>query len=306
VRSLLSIRDLEPGQLRALVDRACEYGRGEGAEAPLAGKFVGIYFRHHSTRTRTAFTVAAQRLGAQAIVYGPEDLQISTGETIEDTGRVLSEYLDLLVIRTNEDIEEMRALAASSTMGIVNALSRDEHPTQAIADLGTLQEAHGDLDGEHLLYVGEGNSSAAALALACARTRGMRMTLMSPPGYGLPAETLEEAAGLAAAAGGSVVQLHDLDQLPAECDAVYTSRWQTMGVEKDEPGWQRKFEGYKVTGELIDRVAGENTIFLHDLPAVRGVDVDDDVLDGPHSWAWRQANYKMTGAMSVLAWCAEG
>lgn len=306
MRSLISIRDLDPDELATLVDAACEFGRdGLGDSVPLAGKTVGIYFRHQSTRTRTAFTAAAQRLGAHVIVYGPEDLQTTTGETIEDTGRVLSEYLDLFVVRTNEDIAEIRALDASGPLGVVNALTRDEHPTQAIGDLATMQEARGELAGLHLLYVGEGNSTAAALALSIAKVPGMRMTLATPAGYGLPSVLLEEAIATAARHGAEVALQHELDSLPRPVDFVYTSRWKTMGVAKGDPDWEARFAPYRVTAEMVESVADRRTLFLHDLPAVRGGDVDDEVLDGSRSRAWRQAHHKMTSAMAILAWCGE-
>ena len=265
---------------------------------------VGIYFKRSSTRTRTSFTVGALKLGAQTIAYGPSDLQLATGETFEDTGRVLSGYLDALVIRTNEPSAEMEALADQDEMAIINAMSAEEHPTQAIADLSTLKEACGRLEGLHVLYLGEGNNTASALAHAVGKVPGMRLTVVTPAGYGLPAEVLEPARDLARNHGSTVEQHHDMEALPPAVDAVYTTRWQTMGVSKGDPDWRRKFLPYSVTPELMTRLSkGDGTIFMHDLPAVRGDDVYDEVLDGPQSWAWRQARHKLFSAMAVLEWC---
>jgi ornithine carbamoyltransferase len=228
-----------------------------------------------------------------------------TGETIEDTARVLANFLDVLVIRTNQSVAEMRALANQSSMSIVNAMSDNEHPTQAIADLVTLHEEFGRLDGLHVLYLGEGNNTAASLALAVAQTPGMSLTLVTPAGYGLDSNILETARQLAAIHDTRIEHHHRLDRLPANVDAVYTTRWQTMGAPKAELSWKEKFEPFRVTQALMDQVSKPaGTIFLHDLPAVRGGDVDDEVLDGPQSRAFRQAHHKMTSAMAVLEWCA--
>jgi ornithine carbamoyltransferase len=302
---MLSLAEVGAENLARLVDDSLAMARGfDGGAKPLAGKVVGIYFRGTSTRTRTAFTVGAIRLGAGVIAYGPNDLQIATGESIPDTARVLSGFLDVLVVRTNDSLEEMRALASQQEMAVVNAMSENEHPTQAVADLVTMKEALGRLDDVHVLYLGEGNNSAAALALAVSLTPNMRLTLVTPEGYGLPAPALEAAAALAEGRGSSVEQHHRMDALPRSVDVVYTTRWQTMGVPKSDPDWLDKFAPYSVTQDVMREVSKPaGTIFMHDLPAVRGAEVVDEVLDGPQSLAFRQARHKMTSAMAVLAWC---
>jgi ornithine carbamoyltransferase len=187
IRHLLSVSDLDSETLLSLVENAVDIAEGRWRrELRLAGHVVGIYFRKPSTRTRTSFIVGAMKLGAQVVAYGPHDLQIVTGESVLDTARVLANYLDALVIRTNESIEEMRQLARQDRMAIVNAMSENEHPTQSLADLAALREHFGRLSGLHLLYVGEGNNSASAIALAVARISGMRLTLVTPEDYGLP------------------------------------------------------------------------------------------------------------------------
>lgn len=305
VRHLLTLAELGARNLSKLVDDSLAIAAGYAAGAkPLAGKVVGVYFRGTSTRTRTAFTVGAMRLGAGVIAYGPHDLQIATGESIPDTARVLSGYLDVLVIRTNDSFNEMRAFAAQREMAVVNAMSENEHPTQAVADLATIKEARGRLEGTHVLYLGEGNNSAAALALALALTPETRLTLVTPEDYGLPETDLKAAAALARKHGSVVEQQHCLNRLPRGVDVVYTTRWQTMGVPKSDPHWREKFEPYRATRELMAEVSKPaGTVFLHDLPAVRGAEVVDEVLDGPQSLAFRQAWHKMTSAMAVLSWC---
>jgi len=304
-RHVLSLKNIGAQNLSAIIDDSLQIAAGVPHETkPLAGKIAGIYFRGTSTRTRTAFSVGALKLGASIVTYGPDDLQITTGETIEDTARVLSGFLDLLVVRTNSSIAEMNALASQDRMAVINALSDDEHPTQAIADLATIKEALGRLD-VHLLYLGEGNSSAAALALAVSMTPGMRLTAVTPEGYGIRAPVLDTVNTLARQHGSVVEQHHRIDKLPRQVDVVYTTRWQTMGVAKPEPGWLEKFKPYRVTKLLMEEVGKRSgtTIFLHDLPAIRGLEVDNDVLDGPQSRAFRQSQHKLHSAMAVLRWC---
>jgi ornithine carbamoyltransferase len=303
MRSLISLPEIGAADVAWIVARALKLADDPEPPRTLAGRAVGTYFRRSSTRTRTSFWRAATLLGADVVAFGPDDLQLCTGESLADTTRVLAGYLDILVVRTNDDIAELRELDRGG-LAIVNALTRNEHPTQALADLVTLQEQLGDLTDRHVLYVGEGNSTAQALAHATAMTPGLRLTLVTPPGYGLPDDLFELTARLGAEPG-RIVQHHDIQALPGHVDAVYTSRWQTMGVSKADPNWQATFEPYQVTEKLLDRFGNTELIFLHDLPAIRGQEVTDEVLDGPRSRAFRQAYHKMTAAMAVLEWCAD-
>ncbi len=302
MRSFISLPEVSADDVASIVERAVKLGGGPARDTTLRDRSVGVYFRRTSTRTRTAFVMAATRLGADVITYGPDDLQLNTGETVRDTARVLDAYLDILVVRTNDEMTEMRELADAGPLAVVNALTRDEHPTQAMADLATVRERFGTLSGVHMLYVGEGNSSARALAYAAALSPGFALTVVTPPGYGLPDSVFETAARLGGS--GRITQTHSVEEIGAPADVVYTSRWQTMGVSKDDPDWMTAFTPYQVTDELLDRVGNDRTVFMHDLPAVRGQEVTDAVLDGPRSLAWRQAHHKMTAAMAVLEWCA--
>ena len=306
-RHVLSILDLSPEEVLYLARRAVRIKHAPNAPETLRGRTVGIYFRKTSTRTRTSFVVGAGRLGATVATFGPGDLQTNTGETLEDTARTFAGYLDVLVMRTNESVEEMKTYAAHPGMSVVNALSSDEHPTQALADLATLLEHFGRLEGLDLLYCGEGNKTAAALALSLSRIRGTRLTLATPEGYGLNPRKLAIARAQAAESGATVEETHDAGSLPRGVDAVYTSRWQEMGVGKADPEWMTLFRPFAVTRALMERVSKPRaTVFLHDLPAVRGEDVDDEVLDGPQSLAWVQAQHKMWSAMAVMEWCGAG
>jgi ornithine carbamoyltransferase len=308
-RHFLTVADVGHATLARLVNDAVAIAAGKWSDRkPLAGKFVGIYFAKTSTRTRTSFTVGAMRLGAQTISYGPNDLQIVTGETVQDTGAVLSQFLDMLVVRTNGPVAEMEALAAQGKMGVINAMSDLEHPTQSIADLTAIQEHFGRLEGIHVLHLGEGNNTVTAQMLAMSQIPGIKLTVITPPGYGVPDAFLERVLATAKKTGATIEQHHSLDRLPKAVDVVYTARWTTMGVPKADPDWLTKFRPYAITSSLLRDVGRPDgqTIFLHDLPAMRGYEVTDEVLDGPQSRAFRLAFHKMTSAMSVLAHCAEG
>lgn len=304
-RHFLTVQDLGPETLSHLVKRSLILDSPRGSlSRPLTGRYVGVYFRAASTRTRTAFTVGAMRLGAEVIQYGPKDLQSTTGENTLDTGRVLSQFLDILVVRTNQALSEMQDFADQGWMSVINAMSENEHPTQAIADLVTIEEALGHLNGVHILYVGEGNNTAASLALAISQLPGMRLTLISPEGYGLPQEVLKRCLTSARTYGSVIESHHRMDYLPGRVDVVYTTRWQTMGEPKTDKNWRDKFAPYRITPALMSRVSkSAGTIFLHDLPAIRGSEVVDEVLDGSQSLAFRQAHHKLSSAMAILEWC---
>ncbi|MFG2058078.1 ornithine carbamoyltransferase [Micromonospora sp. NPDC048930] len=305
-RHLISLRDLSDSDLQGIVQRGAALARlaADGtplASGSLAGTVVGIYFTKTSTRTRTAFSAGALRLGAGLTTYGAQDLQTNTGESNEDTGRVLSRMLTALVARTAGDPAQMRAWTDQNRMAVINAMSADEHPTQALADLTTMTLHFGAVDGLRILYVGEGNNTAAALALALSRYRGVHLELRTPAGYGLATDILESAVAQARANGSVVHERHDLADLPTGLDVVYTARWQTTGTSKPDPGWRAAFTPFQVNSALMDHA--RKAVFMHDLPAHRGEEVTGDVLDGPASIAFPQAENKMYSAMAVLEWC---
>ncbi|NJP68252.1 ornithine carbamoyltransferase [Streptomyces spiramenti] len=300
-RHLISIDDLSGAELRHLAARGAEFAAGAEADG-LRGQVVGVLFRKTSTRTRTAFSAGALRLGGGVVTYGPGDLQENTGEEVSDTAAVLSRVLDVLVARTAGPESELRAYAAQRRMAVVNAMSATEHPTQALADLTTLLRRFGRIEDLHVVYVGEGNNTATALTLALARFRGVRLTLRTPPGYGVPADYLERAAVYTARSGAVVEQRHDMAELP-EADVVYTTRWQTTGTAKPTADWREAFAPFQVREETL--AAAGDAVFMHDLPAHRGEEVTGDVLDGPASIAFDQAENKFHSARAVLEWCAD-
>jgi len=304
---LLRISDLDQEAFLNLVGKSVEMSTGNNDHHSLTGRSVGIYFLKTSTRTRTSFIVATTRLGGFPVQFGPGDLQTNTGESMSDTVRVLSGYLDALVIRTAGDPALLDKLASENCLPIINAMTADEHPTQAISDLAMLTRQFGDLRGLRLLYVGEGNNTAASLALAVTRIRGMELLLVTPPGYALPASIQEKAQAQEDRFGGKFSQMHRLPEPSASFDCIYTTRWQTTGTSKSDSAWRECFAPYRVSEHVFETYArGANAVFMHDLPAVRGEDCDSAVLDGVRSIAFEQAKQKLYNAMAVLEWCIRG
>lgn len=254
-----------------------------------------------STRTRTSFWRAATDLGADAISFGPGELQVTTGESWSDTGQVLSEYLDGLVVRTDGPLDDMRALSRH-VPATINALSVEEHPTQAIADYCALVERFGAAEGLRIAYFGEGNNTAAALALLMSRIDGVRLDFYCPSGFGLPPEVVAFVNGHR----GRGTSLRLFDSVPAApdtVDTVYTTRWESMGKSRGTTGWRSAFAPFRVSEELFARFAETGrTVFMHDLPAVRDGEVAGPVLDAPYSLVRRQARHKLTAAGVALLW----
>ncbi|MCK9922448.1 hypothetical protein MXD61_11250 [Frankia sp. AgPm24] len=301
-RSLVSTEDLSDADLRAVVARGVDHAAGRVARSlPLTGDVVGIYFRKTSTRTRTAFSAGALRLGAQIVTFGPDDLQTNTGETVGDTGRVLARMLDVIVARTAGPQRELADWAGQRRMAVVNAMTAEEHPTQALTDLTTMARHFGRVEGLRVCYLGEGNNTAAALASVLPRFGGVALELRTPPGYGLTEEVRARAEANAARSGASFTERHDMDELPSGVDVIYTTRWQTTGTSKPRPDWRQVFAPFQVTPKMW--VDSPTAVFMHDLPAHRGEEVTAEVLDGPASLALDQAENKMHSAMAVLEWC---
>ncbi|WP_309141862.1 ornithine carbamoyltransferase [Streptomyces griseicoloratus] len=298
-RGLFSLAGLEPSALRQLVDRSVELFHDPRAhERPLHDRVVGVLFTRTSTRTRTAFQTGTVRLGGTPVAYGPHDLQLNTGESVADTGRVLGAMLDLLVARTAGPLEELRELSRTGRLPVVNAMATEEHPTQGVCDLAALTLALGDLSGIRVLYVGEGNNTATALAHGLATIRGAEVTFATPCGYGLPSDALAAARKTAESNGARLSEIHDAAGAPDDVDVVYTTRWQTTGTSKPDVSWREAFRAFHVDAALLAR--RPRALFLHDLPAHRGDEVAAEVLDGPRSLAWTQAAMKLPSAMAVL------
>lgn len=299
-RPLLSLAGIAPADVAHLGDVAARYGRDPGELAgALDGARVGLVFTAPSTRTRVSFWSAATTLGCQVIHIGPADLQVNTGETWSDTGMVLANYLDALVVRTNGPQRELEELS-SRLPATVNAVTYEEHPTQAIADLCALRDHFGTAEGLRVAYLGQMNNTARALSLLACKTPGMTIDLYSPQGLGCTDEDVEQLNRLAGRP--AVRQFAEPPAGPDPVDAVYTTRWQAMGVAH-EAGWLDQFRPFAVTKEMMARFGDRSeAVFLHDLPAVREQEASSEVIDGSLSLVARQAYHKASAAAAALIW----
>ena len=293
MKHMLSLMDWRSEDLRDLLDLA---GRIRidplGQRDALAGRVLAMIFQKPSTRTRVSFEVAMTRLGGQAMFLAPGDMQLGRGETIEDTARVLSRYVDGIMARvfSHSDVERLTAGAVP----VINGLSDLLHPCQALADVLTLRQRFGDERGVEVAYIGDGNNVCHSLINAAARF-GIRLRIGAPEGFG-PDEGI---VGAARAEGGAIELTTDPVVAVAGANAVYTDSWASMGQEAEAAQRRRIFETYRVTEALLQRAAGD-AIFMHCLPAHRGEEVVDGVLDGPLSAVLDQAEYRMHTEQALL------
>ncbi|MGV9300870.1 ornithine carbamoyltransferase [Amycolatopsis sp. NPDC003676] len=297
----LSLDDIGADDLHGIVSRSADVlAKPERLEPSLAGKVLGTYFAKTSTRTRTAFTTAALRLGASVVPYGAGDLQLNTGESLHDTGRMFGVMLDGLVMRTAGPLEEMRLVARSGGLPVVNAMAAQEHPTQGVCDAAAILRQFGRVDGISVLYVGEGNNTAVALGKILSTYRGVTLVFATPKGYGLDPALLASLQEAAESSDSRITETHDLDSVGTPADVVYTTRWQTTGTAKPSADWREDFRPFYVDDEVMSR--WPDAVFMHDLPAHRGDEVKGSVLDGNRSIAWEQARMKYGSAVAILEW----
>jgi ornithine carbamoyltransferase len=294
----LSVDDLSPKELGELLDLAADVkARPDAYEGRLAGRSIALIFEKPSTRTRVSFEVGVAQLGAHAVVLSASELQLGRGETIEDTGRVLTRYVDAIVLRTFEQ-ERLEVLAGTADVPVVNALSDFEHPCQALADLLTLRERIGALDGRTLAYLGDGNNVAHSLLLGGAKA-GMRVRVATPPGFEPIPQIVQRATEIAAETGGAVEVTNDPVEAARRADALYTDVWASMGQEAEADERLLMFTSFQVTQALVD-LAAEDVVVLHCLPAHRGQEITAEVLDGPRSAVWDQAENRLHTQKALL------
>jgi ornithine carbamoyltransferase len=263
----------------------------------LAGGRVGLIFDKPSTRTRVSFEAAAWGLGMLPITLRPDELQLGRGETIADTARVLSRYLTALAIRTF-DQAKVEELARYATIPIINALTDDHHPCQALADVMTLQEEFGDTAGLRVAFIGDGNNVCHSLIQA-AGYLGFTLAVSTPEGFEPNPAIVEAARANCLVNGGAIEIGRDVSAAAAGADAIYTDVWASMGQEKEREERARIFAGYCVTPELM-ALAKPRAIFLHCLPAHRGDEVLDEVMDGPQSRVWDEAENRWYTEQALL------
>jgi ornithine carbamoyltransferase len=299
-RDVLRLNDFSPDELRSLVDLARTIKQLRQLPLsfePLKGRTLALLFEKPSTRTRVSFSVGMQQLGGQVLELSPATLQLARGETLEDTAAVLSRYVDALMVRTGPQ-ERLERLAEHATIPVINGLSDAFHPCQLLADLLTLAERFGTLSGLVVAYVGDGSNMAASW-LEAAALLGLGLRLAVPPGYEPPPDLVEWAAKQAEATGGGVTLTHDPVEAVLGADVVYTDVWVSMGQEAEAERRLRDFAPYQVN-RLLMQQAGPDTLFMHCLPAHRGQEVTADVIDGPQSVVWDEAENRLHAQKALL------
>ncbi|GBD12627.1 Ornithine carbamoyltransferase [bacterium HR24] len=295
-RDILSIGDLAPQELRSLLELATRLKK-DGHDQPLQGRTLALVFEKPSLRTRLSFEVAMRSLGGHCLYFSPQEVGLGVREPVKDVARVLERHVDCIAVRTfeQEKVEEMARWAA---VPVINALSDHEHPTQALADLLTVLEAKGGLAGVTIAFVGDGNNVARSLCLGAAMS-GAHFRIASPEGYELPPALVERARALADGSGGSIALVRHPHEAVAGADVVYTDVWTSMGQEEEAGARRRAFAGYTVDQALMS-LAAPDAIFMHDLPAHRGEEVVDEVIEGPRSVVWQQAENKTHAVKALL------
>jgi ornithine carbamoyltransferase len=303
IRHFLDLWRLDAATLRAILDdahrrKAARAGRPKGAvddDAPGRDRVLAMIFEKHSTRTRFSFDAAIRQLGGAAIISNAGDMQLGRGEPVEDTARVLSRMVDAVMIRakSHDDVERFAQLSA---VPVINGLTDKSHPCQILADLLTLEEAWGEpVAGKAVAWVGDGNNVCASLIHAAGRF-GFDLRIACPADY--HPDLMDLARGQV---GDRVTIGHDARAAAEGCDAVFTDTWVSMG-DVDHDARMRAFEPFQVDDALMD-LAGPDALFMHCLPAHRGEEVTDSVIDGPRSRVWAEAENRVHVQKAVLAWC---
>lgn len=275
---------------------------GEPSQA-LAGKSVAILFEKPSLRTKLSFEVGITRLGGHPIYFSPEEVGLGKREPVEDVARVMSRMADVAIIRTF-DHGILEQFASAATIPVINALTDGEHPCQTLADLQTIEEAKGSLEGVRVAYIGDGNNVAISLALGMASTGG-HLTIASPDGYVLPDSAAKHANVISAASGGSLKLVTDPSEAVRDADVVYTDVWTSMGQEEETRIRLEAFKGYQVNPDLLDK-APDGVNFMHDLPAHPGEEISDGLLTDPRSIAFDQAENRLHAQAGLLHFLFSG
>ena len=295
--------DVSSAELDQLLELAAKAKASPGDFAErLAGRSVAMVFEKPSARTRVSFEVAVAETGGHPVVLSDEELQMGRRESIEDVGRVLSRYVDLIVLRTFGQ-ERLEFLAKAASVPVVNALSDFEHPCQCLADLLTVREKKGGLAGVTLTYLGDGNNVAHSLLLGGALC-GMRVRVATPPGFEPIPQVVTRAEEIASSTGGSVAVFTDPEAAAVGADVLYTDVWASMGQEQEADERSLVFPAYRLDQTALERAAGD-VVVLHCLPAHRGQEITDEVIDGPHSAVWDQAENRLHTQKALLLWLLE-
>jgi ornithine carbamoyltransferase len=299
-KDLLTLAEYSPETIVDLINKAKElkevHLNGE-IIAPLKGKTLGMIFEKSSTRTRVSFETGMFQLGGQALFLSSRDLQIGRGEPISDTAKVLSQYVDAIMIRTfaHETVEE---LAEHATIPVINGLTDLHHPCQALADLLTILEVKGTLQGLKLAYIGDGNNVAHSLLIACAKV-GMDIAVATPENYEPNEEIVILAKGFAEKSGSTISIVQDPIEAVKDADVIYADVWTSMGQEEENEQRLKDFNGFQVNQKLVAH-AKDDYMFLHCLPAHREEEVTAEIIDGPNSYVFQEAGNRMHAQKALL------
>jgi ornithine carbamoyltransferase len=294
-RDFLDIADLDESELRRLLDLSHLIKSGGWRQRPLAGRHIAMLFQRPSHRTRVSFEVGIARLGGSTTTLGEQDVQLGVRETVRDAAKVLDQYVDGIVARLRTHVDLVQ-LAVAAEKPVINALTNRSHPCQVLADLMTLEEVRGPLGAQHVVYVGDGNNIATSLLEASARL-DFRLTVITPEGYEPPQAVLERLRGISAD-GQRFAVTNDLSLL-RDATAVYTDVWASMGSEEERDERRKAFAEYQVNETLMD--SAPRAVFMHCLPAHRGEEVTDEVIDGPASVVFQQAGNRLHAQMALMA-----
>jgi len=300
-KDFLTIADFSTAELHTLLDQAIEMKKLQKKGIPhpyLCGKTLAMIFEKSSTRTRVSFEVGMYQLGGSALYLSSRDIQIGRGETIPDTAKVLSRYVDGIMIRTfaHKTVEE---LAENADVPVINGLTDEHHPTQVLADLLTIYEHKGRLKGLNACFIGDGHNNMAHSLLEGAAAVGMNIAVASPEGFEPDARILEQAAERAKANGSKAVFTTSPEEAAEQADIVITDVWTSMGQEEEAQARLKKFQGYQVNEALVSH-AKSDYLFLHCLPVHRGEEVTADIIDGPHSVAFDEAENRLHAHKAIL------
>ncbi|ASK61551.1 ornithine carbamoyltransferase [Virgibacillus phasianinus] len=300
-KDFIKMADFEPNDIFFLLDQALEMKNLQKKGIPhpyLSGKVLGMIFEKSSTRTRVSFEVGMLQLGGQAIFLSSNDIQLGRGESIEDTAKVLSRYVDGLMVRTfaHDSIEQF---AQAADIPVINGLTDLHHPTQVLADLLTIYEHKGTLTGLKMCYIGDGNNNMCHSLLEGAASVGMHLSVASPNGYEPNLSIMGKAKQIGKSTGSNVIYTESPEEAIKQADIVVTDVWTSMGQEEEQKRRFDAFESYQVNADLCSH-AKQDFIFLHCLPAHRGEEVTAEIIDGPHSVVFDEAENRLHAQKAIL------
>lgn len=291
----LDIAGMSSGDLRGIIDTACQMKQDPKGNRPLEGKTLAMIFDKPSTRTRVSFDVGMRQLGGETLLLSAADMQLGRGETIADTARVLSRYVDAIMIRTTGH-DRLLELAEFATIPVVNGLTDDSHPCQIMADVMTIREKLGGIEGKKVCWSGDNNNVLNSL-IEATTTFGYDLSIAVPETHPPSSKRIEQSVG----EGAHISVYHDPVEAAADSDCVMTDTWASMGFEDSADG-HNTFSPYQVNDAVMG-AAKDDAIFMHCLPAHRGEEVTADVIDGPQSVVFDQAENRLHVQKAILAWC---